>query len=507
MEKIAISSQVRRFFDKRIRDDRWLTYDNVRLRTRYSEVAPDSGDISSWLTRNIKLKMPIISSPMDTVTAGRMAIAMAENGGAGSIYRMADMDEQARQVRRAKFRLNARIETPITITPDMSVSDVRNMRAEKNYDFESFPVTMGKKLVGHVSGSDFDFHTGNGVRISKIMTPVDQLVSARPNISQEKAFAMMQKHKKKVLLLVQGGELKGMYIYTDLKRILENHGGMSNVDKNGQLIVGAEIGVGKQAIERAERCAGKNVDFFDVGTAHGHSGNVLWTVRELKKLFKHTDVIAGNVSSAEGAIALAQAGADAVRVGQGGGSICTTRVIAGVGVPQATAVYECARALIRRGIPVIADGGIRYSGDIVIALILGASSVMLGNVLAGTEETPGETYLRGNMKVKDYRGMGSFGAMRDNASSRERYSQGDRAGNKLVPEGIEGVVPYKGHVADVLTQCVGGLRSGMGYLGANTLAELRKLSIIGEITEAARQESHPHNIKLVVDAPNYQAAA
>jgi IMP dehydrogenase len=506
MEIVELNQQVEKFFDKRIADDRWLTYDNIRFRTRYSQVAPDRGDVSSWLTRNVRLRIPIVSSPMDTVTAGRMAIAMAENGGTGSIYRIADIEEQSRQVQRAKFRLNALISTPITIGHDFTVAQVRNLRAEKSYTFERFPVLKDGKIAGLVSGSDFDFHTDNSELVSNIMTPLDQLITASPQTTEREAYDMMRKHKKKVLLLVEDDILKGMYIYSDLKRIIEMHGGLSNVDKHGQLIVGSEIGVGPRAFERADAQA-KHVDYFQVGTAHGHSRNVIETVKELKRLHPNIDVLAGNVSSAEGAVALADAGADGILVGQGGGSICTTRVIAGVGVPQATAVYECVQAVRKRGIPVCADGGIRYSGDIVIAIGLGASSVMLGNLLAGTEETPGESYLVGNMRVKDYRGMGSLGAMRDNAASRDRYSQGERSGKKLVPEGVEGIVPYKGPVADVLAQAVGGLKSGLGYIGAENLAELRAKTIVGEVSDAARQESHPHDVKIAVEAPNYQVGA
>lgn len=507
MDNVVISDQVQRFFDTRIANDKWLTYDNVRFRTRESNVIPGTGNTSSWLTRNIKLRVPIISSPMDTVTAGRMAIAMAEHGGAGSIWRMPDMDEQARQAGRTKFRLNALIKTPITVGPESTVADVRNMIADKNYEFETFPVIYEGMVVGLVSGSDFDFQLDNGVRINEVMTPIAHLITEKPGVTEKEAFEVMRRHKKKVLMLVEYGELKGMYVLSDLMRIIQNHGGLSNVDARGQLIVGVEVGVGPQALERGERCHAKNVDFFQVGTAHAHSFNVLSTVRNLKAAFPHVDILAGNVSSAEGALALVEAGADGILVGQGGGSICTTRVIAGVGIPQATAVYECVQAVRKLGVPICADGGIRFSGDIAIALGIGASSVMLGNVLAGTDETPGESYLVGNMRVKDYRGMGSLGAMRDNASSRERYSQGDRLGKKLVPEGIEGIVPCKGPVADVLTQCVGGLLAGFGYLGASNVAEFRERAIIGEISEAARAESHPHDVKIAVESPNYQASS
>lgn len=498
------NQQVDGFFEKMEHAGLMLTYDDVRLRTRPSDVDPSTTDLSSKLTRNVPLRTPIISSPMDTVTTGRMAIAMAAAGGAGTIYRMADVAEQARMVRRAKFWLNALIATPITVRAHDMVDSVRDMRRANGYPFETFPVLNDDgQVVGLVSGSDFDFCSNGAAQVASIMTQFDSLVTLPPGASQREAYATMIRHKKKVVLLLEGRELRGMYVLSDLRRILGNTGSMYNVDKNGQLIVGAAIGAGMPAIARAEALAEKNCDYFQIDTAHGDSRNVIETILELKKKFPHIDVLAGNVSSAEGAANLARAGADGVLVGQGPGSICTTRVIAGVGVPQVSAVYECAKALRDTGVPVCADGGIGNSGDMVIALAVGASSVMMGRLLAGTEESPGETRLAGGVRVKDYRGMGSLGALRDNVSSRERYRQQGLTISKLVPEGVEGIVPYQGPVADVLAQYTGGIRSGLGYLGAHNLEEMRERAQIFRISNAGLKESHPHDITIVAEAPNY----
>jgi IMP dehydrogenase len=498
---------MRMFFENMGHQGLMLTYDDVRLRTIHSDVLPTQTDISSRLTSNILLKMPIVSSPMDTVTTGPMAVAMAENGGAGSIYRMKDVHEQARHVRRAKFSLNGLIQTPITVQHDEIIADVVKIREQKGYKFETFPVLdESGKVCGLVSGSDFDFCENHNAQMSSIMTDVNLLVSAPSNTTKREAYEIMRKNKKKVLLLIDDGELRGMYIYSDLVRTFANGGAMYNVDKNGQLIVGAAVGAGPAAIERATALAEKNVDYFQIDTAHGDSGNVIWTIKELKRLFPHIDVLAGNVSSGRGAVALAKAGADGILVGQGPGSICTTRVIAGVGVPQVSAIYECVTALELAGyghVPVCADGGINNSGDIVIALAVGASSVMLGRLLAGTEESPGETRLYNGAQVKDYRGMGSFGAMRDNAASRERYGQAAVSLNKVVPEGIEGIVPFRGPVAGVLNHHTGGLRSGLGYNGCRTIQELQAHAEIFRITNAGLSESHPHDITITAEAPNY----
>lgn len=495
------SEKTRKFFEKMEELGLKLTYDDVRLVTRYSDVEPTKADLTTKLTRNVPLRIPIVSSPMDTVTTAPMAIAIAEAGGAGSIYRIEDMEEQGREVQRTKFSLNGLIKTPITVTKSSVISDIQKMKKEKGYKFETFPVLEEDgRLAGLVSGSDFDFCEDHSQEVTSIMTNVDDLVLAPKGTSKRDAMDIMSKNKKKVLLLVEQGMLVGMYIYSDLKRIFGN--GMHNVDQNGQLIVGAAVGVGKKALQRAEILAAKGCDYFHIDTAHGDSKNVITTIQELKKLYKDKDVLAGNVSRGEGAIALVKAGADGVAVGQGPGSICTTRVIAGIGVPQVSAIYECARALRDTDVPICADGGINTSGDMVIALSVGASSVMLGRLLAGTEESPGETRIVGGVQVKAYRGMGSFGAMRDNTASRERYGQGDELA-KVVPEGVEGIVPHRGPVSRVLDQYVGGVRSGLGYNGAMSIAQLQEHAEIFRITNAGLQESHPHDITITSQAPNY----
>ncbi len=499
---------MRRFFDEMERQGLMLTYDDVRLRSRYSNVEPTRADISTRLTRNIALKIPIVSSPMDTVTTSAMAIAMAESGGTGTIHRGLDPETQAKEVRRTKYRLNGRIATPITVFENDTVANVLRMCEERRYQFRTFPVLDSEsgRVVGLVSGSDFDFCINTSGRIADIMTPIGQLTTAPGETTQEQAFAIMRRkdNKRKVLpLLDTQGRLEGMYLFSDLRRIFANAGTAYNVDKNGQLVVGAAVGAGKAALARAEMLAPRGCDYFQIDTAHGDSRNVLDTIRELKRAYPHIDVLAGNVSSGESAKALALAGADGVLVGQGPGSICTTRVVAGIGVPQVSAVYECVQAVAGMDVPIVADGGINNSGDMVIALAIGASCIMLGRLLAGTEESPGEKRIIGGMQVKVYRGMGSFGAMRDSTSSRERYRQGALTIDKVVPEGVEGVVPYRGSVADVLTQYVGGIRAGLGYIGAFALTELAERAQIFRITNAGLNESHPHDLKITEEAPNY----
>lgn len=497
---------MREFFDEMQRQGLMLTYDDVRLRSRHSDIEPTSADVSTRLTRNITLKIPIVSSPMDTVTTSAMASAMAEAGGAGTIHRGLDPETQAKEVRRTKYRLNGRIATPITIRANETVAEVLRMCEERRYQFRTFPVLSSEdgRVVGLVSGSDFDFCANASKPVAAIMTPIDQLVTAQKEATQEHALATMRLEKKKVLLLLDANSrLEGMYLFSDLRRIFANAGTAYNVDKNGQLIVGAAVGAGKAALARAEELASRGCDYFQIDTAHGDSRNVIDTIHELKHAYPHIDVLAGNVSSGESARQLAYAGADGILVGQGPGSICTTRIVAGIGVPQVSAVYECVQAVADRKVPIVADGGINNSGDMVIALALGASCVMLGRLLAGTEESPGEKRIIGGMQVKVYRGMGSYGAMRDSASSRERYRQGALTIDKVVPEGVEGIVPYRGSVADVLTQYVGGIRAGLGYIGASDLTELAVRAKIFRITNAGLNESHPHDLKLTEEAPNY----
>ncbi len=496
---------LKQFFEKMSEERIMLTYDDVRLRTRYSEILPADADLSTKFSRNIALRIPIVSSPMDTVTTAEMAVAMAEAGGIGIIHRGPSPEMQAKEISRVKNRLNGKIEMPIVVQESMTMEDVQKMRDAKKFSFHTFPVVNDAgKMVGLITRNDFDFCSDFGKPVKEVMTAFTDLATAPADMGAKEAFGVMLERKKKVLPLVrEDGRVAGMFVFSDLKRILSSKH-EHNLDSHGQLIVGAAIGAGEKALVRAELLAERKCDVFHLDTAHGDSKVVIETVKALKKKYSHIDVVAGNVSSGVSAKRLADAGADGVLVGQGPGSICTTRVVAGIGVPQVSALFDCTNALEGSGVPVIADGGINNSGDMVIALAVGASSVMLGRLLAGTEEAPGETKFFQGMQVKDYRGMGSLGAMRENASSRERYGQADAAPVKLVPEGVEGIVPYKGRVRGVLDQYTGGIRSGMGYNGAKTLAELSGNAELFRISPAGLAESHPHDVTITAQAPNYQ---
>jgi IMP dehydrogenase len=500
------NTAMKQFFDSASAQGLMLTYDDVRARTLYSDVTPTDTDIdlSTRISRRVRLKMPIVSSPMDTVTTAEMAIAMAEAGGLGVIHRALLPEVQAKEVGRVKNRLNGRVETPITVRADMTVAAALDMRDGKKFPFHTFPVVdSAGKMLGLLTRNDFEFCVDPSARVTEIMTPLHYLKTGQEGMTAQEAYVLMMQHKKKVLPLIKAdGTLAQMYLLSDVNRILSqkfDH----NVDRNGQLVAAAAVGAGKDALQRAELLARKKCDIFHIDTAHGDSKNVLETIKLLKAAYSDVDVIAGNVSSGESAKRLAEAGADGIMVGQGPGSICTTRIIAGIGVPQVSAVYECVEAVRGLDVPVCADGGINSSGDMVIALAVGASSVMLGRLLAGAEEAPGETRFHNGMQIKDYRGMGSLGAMRDNASSRERYGQGGATPAKLVPEGIEGIVPYKGSVRSVLDQYVGGIRAGMGYNGARTLSELSERAQLFRITNAGLNESHPHDVVITGESPNY----
>jgi IMP dehydrogenase len=497
------------FFKKMEAQGLMVTYDDVRLRTHHSNILPVEAELRTRFSKRITLNVPLVSSPMDTVTTADMAIAMAEAGGLGIIHRGLSPEAQAKEVGRVKNRLNGRIATPITVRDSATVAEVLEMIEERKFLFHTFPVVDEKgHMVGLITGNDLDFCVEPSHSVQTIMTPFGELAKALPGLDRKEAYELMLKRKKKVLPLVdENHKLAGMYVFSDLRRIFSAlHQSGNTVDQNGQLMVGAAVGVGEGALKRAELLARKKCDVFHIDTAHGDSQNVMSTIIELKKRYPHIDTVAGNVSGGESAKRLAGAGADGVLVGQGPGSICTTRVIAGVGVPQVSAVFECSRALEGTEVPLCADGGINNSGDMVIALAVGASTVMVGRLLAGTDEAPGETRFFNGMQVKDYRGMGSLGAMRDNASSRERYGQAGSAPSKVVPEGIEGIVPYKGSVKTVLDQYVGGIRSGMGYHGARTLSELAETAVLFRISGAGLAESHPHDITITADAPNYRRA-
>ena len=496
---------LRLFFKKMEAQGLMLTYEDVRLRTKSSEVLPRDTKLYTRFSRRVLLNMPIVSSPMDTVTTAPMAIAMAEAGGLGVIHRNLDPEAQAREVGRVKHRLHGRIETPITVPAHYTVRMVLELREDRHFPFNTFPVvSANNEIVGLLTRNDFDFCKDVEQGVTEVMTPKEDLVTAEAKTTQQQAYDLMCRRKRKVLPLVDGGgRLQGMYLFSDLKRILAG-GQMHSTDMKGQLLVAAAVGAGDMAFVRAKHLAQKHCDVFVIDTAHGDSAEVLQTIQALKQAHPHIDVVAGNVSSGSSALRLVEAGADGILVGQGPGSICTTRVVAGVGVPQVSAVYECVEALQDKRVPVCADGGINNSGDMVTALAVGASTVMLGRLLAGTEESPGETHFYQGMQVKAYRGMGSLGAMQDSVASRARYKQGETSLSKLVPEGVEGVVPHKGPVGAVLDQYIGGIRSGMGYLGAKTLRDLADRAELFRISSAGLRESHPHDVTITRDAPNYR---
>ncbi len=492
------------FFAKMDKHGLALAYGNVRLKTMYTEVKPAEVILRTCFSRNICLNIPIVSSPMDTVTGADMAIAMAKLGGLGIIHRNMTPSEQASAVAKVKFYLTGRpIKKPICVNANSKVKDVLKTIEEKKYQFHSFPVRDdNEKLVGILTRNDFDFCINHDLAVNKIMSK--ELVTGKEGISAKAAFEIMSRSRKKILpILDSEGKLVGLYTLPDVKRVIMGNTDEYSLDKNGSLVVGAAIGVGEDAMRRMELLAPKGVDVVVIDTAHGDSKDVIETVKACKKAHPHIDVVAGNVSIGASALRLAKAGADAIKVGQGPGSICTTRVVAGVGRPQVTAIYDCEKKIRGSGIPIIADGGITYSGDIPIAIGAGASTVILGNLLAGTDEAPGEVLIKNGMPVKSYRGMGSLGAMETNKASRERYSQGDGSKEKLVPEGVEAVVPYKGPVSIIVYQLIGGLRSGMGYLGAKDIPDLERKADFDRIDSAGQRESHPHDIVITQKAPNY----
>ncbi|MGC9599393.1 MAG: IMP dehydrogenase [Minisyncoccia bacterium] len=478
-----------------------VTYDEVRLKTDYSDVMPSATVLTSRFSRNVPLKIPITSAAMDTVTESRMAIAMAKLGGLGVIHRGFTPKEQSEEVRRVKFHLSGLIETPITIRENMTFQEVETMRRERGFSFHSFPVVDARgKLAGLITENDFDFSGDGSQKVKSVMTR--DLVTAPKGTSIDKAYEIMLKAKKKVLPLVNRGNLVGMYLFSDLKRIKSGRSGKYNVDSHGRLRVAAAVGVNDDAMERAEALKGF-ADVLVIDTAHGDSKDVIQTIKALKKAYR-VDVVAGNISRGESAKRLVAAGADGVKVGQGPGSICTTRIVAGIGCPQVTATYEVAKALEKTDVPICADGGIENSGDIPIAIGAGAHSVMLGKLLAGTKEAPGEVDFRFETPMKRYRGMGSLSAMEESRSSRERYREANTAKDRFVPEGVEGLVPYVGELETVMHQYVGGLQKGMGYVGARTIEELRSNAEFIRISAAGIKESHPHGVRIVRDAPNYR---
>jgi IMP dehydrogenase len=475
-----------------------LTYDDVLLVPAYSEVMPREVDISSFFSRNIHLNIPIVSAAMDTVTEAMMAIAIAQEGGIGVIHKNMTIEEQANQVRKVKRAENGMILDPITLTVDAIVKDA--LALMKEYGIGGIPVvTKNKELVGIVTHRDLRFEFNTGRPIAEVMTR-DNLITTSEFISFEKAAEILQKHRIEKLPVVDDhNRLVGLITYKDIIKIQAHPNAYK--DGQGRLRVAAAIGIAANTMARAEALVAANVDAIVVDTAHGHTKSVIEVAKKIKKQFPAIDLVVGNIGTAEAAIALAEAGADAVKVGIGPGSICTTRVIAGVGVPQLSAVYHVSQALKGKGIPVIADGGIRYSGDIAKALAAGADTIMAGSLFAGVDESPGETIIFDGRKYKSYRGMGSIEAMQK--GSKDRYFQDVEDDiRKLVPEGIVGRVPYKGTLSEVILQLVGGLRAGMGYVGAKNLEILKQARFI-KVTHAGIVESHPHDVSITREAPNY----
>lgn len=472
-----------------------LTFDDVLLIPAHSDVLPRDVDVRTHLTQNVTLNIPVMSAGMDTVTEAEMAIAMAREGGIGVIHKNMSIDEQAREVKLVKRSEHGIIVDPIYLAPDNTLSDADELM--NKYHISGVPITENGKLVGIITNRDMRFETDLSRPISDIMTSKG-LITAPEHTTMEEAKRILQAHRiEKLPLVDDAGHLKGLITIRDIEKMRKYPN--SNKDSDGRLKVAAAIGVTSDVEDRVEALLDAKADVLVIDTAHGHSEGVLKTIRRLRKAFPHLELIAGNVATYDATKALIEAGVSAVKVGIGPGSICTTRVIAGIGVPQITAIYDCAKAAEGTGIPIIADGGIQYSGDIAKALGAGASCVMLGNLLAGTEEAPGEMIIYQGKNYKSYRGMGSLGAMQ--AGSKDRYFQ--QNAKKLVPEGIEGRIPYKGHVSDVLFQLIGGLRASMGYCGAKNIKAMNEDTQFIQITGAGLRESHPHDVSITKEAPNY----
>ncbi len=475
-----------------------LTFDDVLLIPARSEILPGEVDISSRFTRTIHLHIPIASSAMDTVTETRLAIALAREGGIGIIHKNMPADIQSDMVRKVKRSESGMITDPITLTPDKTVGDALDMMAE--YRISGIPIaTDAGDLVGILTNRDLRFETDLSRPITELMTSKN-LVTVPEGTTLEEAKEILHRHRIEKLLVVDSvGKLSGLITVKDIMKRMEHPN--ASKDSHGRLLVGAAIGPTAEDIERAAALVKAGVDVLVIDTAHGHSQSVLDAIAHMRELFSSVQLVAGNISTAAAVVALAERGVDAIKVGQGPGSICTTRVVSGAGMPQITAVSEAARAAERFDLPIIADGGIKYSGDIVKALAAGAHTVMIGSLFAGTEESPGETILYEGRSYKSYRGMGSIAAMQHGSS--ERYFQ-SRENKKLVAEGIEGMVPYKGPISDTVFQMIGGLRSGMGYVGARTIEELRRDARFVRISSSGLIESHPHDVNITKEAPNYK---
>ena len=477
-----------------------LTFDDVLLLPRYSDFLPSEAVTETYLTKNIALKTPLISAAMDTVTESRMGISLAEAGGIGIVHKNNSIEEQSNIVRAVKKYESGIVRDPVTINSTKSISELKQLTNELN--ISGMPVLDNGELMGIVTSRDFRYADNMESSVASIMTPLNRLVTVQEGTSQDEVKRLMYENRiEKVLVLDSQKLLTGLVTMKDIEKSAQHPD--ATKDSSGRLMVGAALGTGSDTMERAKALFESGVDVFVIDSAHGHSKNVIKTVQLIKKEFKDIDIIGGNIATADAALELAKAGVDAVKVGMGPGSICTTRIVAGIGVPQISAILDIKDALKNKNVNIIADGGIRFSGDIAKAISAGADSVMLGGLFAGTEEAPGEVELFQGRSFKTYRGMGSIGAMTEREDA-NRYLQEDVDADKLVPEGIEGRVPYKGLVINVINQLIGGLRQSMGYVGCKTINEMQENSQFIEITNAGMTESHVHDVMITKEAPNYQ---
>ena len=477
-----------------------IAYDDVLLVPQYSEILPSDVELASNLTKKIKLKVPILSAAMDTVTEADMAISLASEGGIGIIHKNMSVDEQARQVRIVKKYESGVISDPVTATSNMTVSEINEIT--KKYRISGVPVVDKNKLVGIVTNRDLRFVDNFNQKITKIMTPKNKLITVSENYTKDEVISALKENRiEKLLIVNKKFELKGMITFKDIQKATTFPN--ASKDSRGRLIVGGAIGTNEESVKRAEALIAQGVDVLVIDTAHGHSKLVINMLKNLKSKYPKQQIIVGNIATEEAAKDLIKAGADALKVGIGPGSICTTRIVAGVGVPQLTAIINVSREAKQSKTPLIADGGIRYSGDIAKAIAAGADCVMLGGLLAGTDESPGDVEMYEGRTYKSYRGMGSIGAMQK--GSRDRYNQdGELVASKLVPEGIEGRVPYKGTMKTILHQLIGGLKSSMGYVGCKDIEKMKKDTTFIKISTSAKQESHIHDVDIVKEPPNYQ---
>jgi len=477
-----------------------LTFDDVLLLPRYSDILPSDVNISSSLTKNISLKMPLLSAAMDTVTESRMAISLAEAGGIGVIHKNNSIEDQAQEVKTVKKYESGIVRDPVTISSTSSIGELKKLTSELS--ISGMPVVDDGKLQGIVTGRDFRYAEDMDSDVASIMTPLNKLVTVNEGFSQKDVMQLMYKNRiEKILVVDANYGLTGLVTMKDIEKSAQHPN--ATKDESGRLRVAAAIGTEKNTLTRAEALFKAGVDVFVIDSAHGHSKNVIKTIKAVKDAFKGVEIIGGNIATSDAALELMKAGVDAVKVGMGPGSICTTRIIAGIGVPQVTAILEIKEALKKSNVNIIADGGIRFSGDIAKAIAAGADSVMLGSLFAGTEEAPGKVELFQGRSFKTYRGMGSIGAMTERNDA-NRYLQENVESDKLVPEGIEGRVPYKGLVINVINQLEGGLRQSMGYIGCKDIDEMQQQSQFIEITNAGMAESHVHDVMITKEAPNYQ---